>query len=474
MSAANLPVPGEIAAPEVPTSGIAPSGGSSPEAGGPGHIGGKSSVFKSLLGRGGQLALNVLTGVLTARMLKPAGRGELAAMILWPIFLSGAFTLGLPNALLYTLRSKRRRDATLITAAMLIAMLLSVLTAVLGILLLPHWLSHYPANIVRAAQWFMISTPATILLLVGRATWEARGRFGTSSASLVSASVMTLAGLLLLLGIHRLTPITAACTYVLAGLPPLVWIVISLRSELVLRAGEMADAVKDLLSYGLRSYGIDLCGSLSQYVDQALVLGMLMPSDMGTYTVALSLSRMINVVFTSTASVVFPKAMGLDAHGGLRLALRALVGSLAIAVPGAILLVLGSSLALRLLYGSTYAIASGLFRVLLVEALISGSVSVMSQPFMALGRPGTVTLLQVSGLAATVPLIFLLVPRMGPEGACYALLISACLRVALLRYCYNRSSVKKVSMLRLAWFEAKTLTHLFARYLQKDVTVTQP
>lgn len=420
-----------------------------------GQIQGSRSIFKALIGRSGTLAINTATGILTARALRPDGRGELAAMILWPIFLSGAFTLGLPNSLLYTLRIKRLPEAILVSTAMLIALLLSVITCILGFFLLPHWLVHYPAEVVRTAQWFMISTPATILLLVGRAAWEARGRFGTSAAALLTPSIVTLTGLILLLVTHHLTAITGAWTYVLAGIAPLVWIVVSLRSDFVLRWREMRGAASDLMSYGLRSYGIDLCGSLSQYVDQALVLGMLMPSQMGTYTVALSLSRMVNVIFTSVASVVFPKAMDLDVAGGFRLAIRAVLGSFAIAIPAAAVLAVGSSFALRLLYGPEYAVASGLLQVLLLEAIVSGAVNILSQPFMAQGKPGTVTILQVVGLATTVPLILVLVPRMGPEGACVSLLISACLRVVLLRYCYGKVAGQGVSLSRQSWEEAK-------------------
>lgn len=431
-----------------------------------GKQGGSRSVVKALIGRCGTLVLNVGTGILTARTLKPAGRGELAAMILWPIFLSGAFTLGLPSSLLYTLRQKRRPQKVLIATALLLALGLSVITCVLGIVLLPHWLTHYPPTVVRAAQWFMLSTPATIIALVGRSVWEANGRFGTSSAILIAPPAFIVVVLLVLLGTHHMTPTTAATTYVLSGIPPLIWILISLRKDLTTKLGEIGGATKDLMSYGLRSYGIDLCGSLSQYVDQALVLGMLAPSDMGTYTVALSLSRMVNVVFTATASVVFPKAIDCTPLRATQIALRALVGSLALAVPAAVVLILASGFSLRLLYGSEYTVASSLFKLLLLEALLSGSISVMSQPFMALGKPGTVTLLQITGLATAAPLIWFLVPRMGSKGACIALLGSACVRAILLQVCYQRLFAETISMRKEAWTEARSLATTYGRLVK--------
>jgi len=48
---------------------------------------------------------------------------------------------------------------------------------------------------------------------------------------------------------------------------------------------------------------------------------------------------------------------------------------------------------------------------------------------MALGRPGIVTALQVTGLLLTVPLVVLLTPRFGIVGAGLALLISTTTRL---------------------------------------------
>lgn len=428
------------------------------------------SVLKALLGRCGMLALNCGTGILTARVLRPEGRGELSAMILWPVFLSGAFSLGLPSALLYTMKRNRQHSGLMISTAVAIGVSLSFVTAMLGFLLLPHWLGHYRPEIVRMAQLFMISTPATILVLIGRSAWEAEGRFGTSSASYVAAPLTALAVLLILLSIHRLTPITAAWAYVLSGVPPLIWMCSSLRERFYFRFRAMRSSAKELMSYGLRSYGIDLCGTLSQYVDQALVLGLLTAPEMGVYTVTLSLSRLINVVFVSTSAVLFPKAMEHDVEGSCRLAMRALIGSLALAIPGAIALIWGSMLAIRTLYGPEYLIATGLFRILVLEALLSGSISVMSQPFMAMGKPGTVTMFQAGGLLASIPLICLFVPRWGADGAGVALLISACLRGALLRYGYYRILPNNTILVRPAWDETKQMARAYIAIARRALT----
>ena len=43
----------------------------------------------------------MLTGALAARLLGPDGRGQLAAIQMWPNFLAAIANLGLPEALVY-------------------------------------------------------------------------------------------------------------------------------------------------------------------------------------------------------------------------------------------------------------------------------------------------------------------------------------------------------------------------------------
>jgi Na+-driven multidrug efflux pump len=62
--------------------------------------------------------------------------------------------------------------------------------------------------------------------------------------------------------------------------------------------------------------------------------------------------------------------------------------------------------------GPSLRMTISLLRIRILEAVFSGMTTLMSQPFMALGRQGTVTLLQAVGFAAAIPLLFVLVLRL--------------------------------------------------------------
>ncbi len=267
----------------------------------------------------------------------------------------------------------------------------------------------------------------SILAAFGRSVLEAKGRFLASNLNLAGFSVMALVGIVGLVFSHRLETIPAGIIYAFSGLPGIVFLAV-IAAPILKWSGWQIVRARALLSYGLRSYGGDLCGVLTLYIDQALVITLLSPAKMGAYVVALNLSRIINVVQQSICVVLFPRSVGLPTDEVLLLNRRAMHASLVVsAICGGSVALLGSFL-LQLLYGREYLAAAGVFRVLLLEVVINGLVAVAAQAFMALDRPGTVTIQQVSGLILAVPLLMWLVPRFGLTGAGIAILLTTTAR----------------------------------------------
>ena len=376
--------------------------------------------------------INAATGIMTARLLLPAGRGELAAMILWSLFLAQLTTLGIPSSLVYFLRSRPDRRGDLITSGIVMAAVLGVITAVIGAVLMPEFLSKYPHWVIRDAQWLLVITPICSLTFVGRAILESHGEFAASNLAQSLSPLATLVALLVLVALHRVTVLGAGLCYIIAIFPVVGLLAVRVYPYFDPSARVTKAGCKLLLSYGVRSYWIDLLGTLSLQVDQVLVVSLLTASDMGLYVVMLSLSRMANVFQNAVTAVLFPKATGQSVERIRELTGRAARVSLTITACATFSIgVIGPTL-LRIFYGKDYTSAAGCLRILLLEVTLSGLVFILAQAFMALDRPGTVSILQGIGLGFSVPLMLILIPRFGITGAACALLISTTARLCFI------------------------------------------
>jgi O-antigen/teichoic acid export membrane protein len=390
---------------------------------------GMAATIQTIMTRFLILTTNVATGVITARTLAPVGRGEQAAITLWPQFLAFALTLGLPSALLYNLKRHPEKRSETFAAALLLGTGLGLFATLVGILFIPHWLSQYSPSVIRSAQLFMLTAPLSLLGVVFTAAFEANDDFTTANQVRYLSPFLTLIILLGLASTGMLTPVTAGIAYLLPGLPIALWMIQRLWRQYQPVWRNLLPTYRRLMGYGVRAYGIDLLGTLSGQIDQALVVGLLEPASMGMYAVALSLSRIILIVQGSVVTVLFPKAAARPVHEAVALtgqvARISLVFTLLVAIG---VMVLGPML-LRLLYGAEFLGSIPVFRLLLLEVSVGGTAWVLTQAFMALGQPGIATVLQAIGLGTSVPLMLMLIPHYGLVGAGFSLLCASSLRL---------------------------------------------
>jgi O-antigen/teichoic acid export membrane protein len=395
------------------------------------------ALLQTVVSKFGIMLLNAVTGVLTARMLLPQGRGELAAMTLWPIFLAFVTTLGLPSALIYFLARRSDKRTELIGNGLVMSFAFSTLSSILAALLLPMWLHHqYRAEEIHHAQWFLLLTPVFGVTQAGRAVLEATQNFTASNTLQVLSPITTLVGLLLLLATGHFSVFAAGLCYMAGAVPPAALLIVYLKPLMAQSWKLSLSTGKLLLSYGLRSYGVDLLGALSLQVDQVLVISLLAPRAMGLYGVILSVSRVFNVFQNSIVMVLFPKLTQRSPEEIVPLTAQAArLGNL-ITIGCAFLCGVAGPSILYLFYGSQYAMASTALRILLLEATLSGCVYILAQGFMASGRPGMIAMLEGTGLLCSVPLMLWLVPVYGLLGAAISLLISTSVRLALVYFGY--------------------------------------
>ena len=384
------------------------------------------------------VAVNTATGILTARTLQPQGRGEMAALILWPIFWSSALTLGLPSSLIFNLKRSPDRQSQLLGAALWLGFCLGVLAAIAGMVMMPILLSGYSPETILAARLIMLHTPLCLLILIARAALEARGDFRGSNLTWLVTPLLALAGLSVMAITGTLTPVRAALAYVFNGFPVYLWLAVRLWQLYRPSLRGWLYSSGELLRYGIRAYGVDLLAAMAQQIDQVMLVGLLAPAALGAYVVASSLARMLQLFQQAFVMVLFPKAASLGAEEVVALTGRAVRISTGLtALAGAVVALCGPWL-LGFLYGTEFIAASTLLRLLVLDATLTSATLVLGQAFMALGRPGVVTILQGAGLVLCAALMPVCIARFGLPGAGMALVCGSVVRLCLMLFSFPR------------------------------------
>jgi O-antigen/teichoic acid export membrane protein len=167
-----------------------------------------------------------------------------------------------------------------------------------------------------------------------------------------------------------------------------------------------------------------------------MVVGLLSEASFGLYAVALSGSRVLSVAGNSLNTVLTPAASSLDPAEAVALVSRSARIVFAVTLLAALAFVAALPVLVPLAFGEQYDSIVGITRLLTIAVVFGATTGTLTQAFMATGRPEIATILQCAGLCLTIPLMLLLIPRLGLTGAAYALDISNALRFAFVLASY--------------------------------------
>src|ERR1039458_3929627 len=172
--------------------------------------------------QGGLLALGVVTGVLSARLLGPAGRGELAAVTIWPLALVFLSSLGINQAIVYYTGKRAYSVSQIHTASLTVGIAQAIAVLAIGSILLPFSLRQYSSSVRMVGFLLLASTPALILSGYPASIFQGQGRPGLFNLIRTSASAFYCVGLVTLYLVHRTSLFTVvtvqAAGYLFAAL----------------------------------------------------------------------------------------------------------------------------------------------------------------------------------------------------------------------------------------------------------------
>ena len=359
----------------------------------------------------------VLQGIIIARLLGPLGRGQYAAVILWPSVFAAIGIFG-TNIALARAAAKTDRYDQVIRTSILLALITATLSSIACYLLLPQLLPQAEQQLLDLSRFFVIFIILNHLALNLIAVDQGAGNFKRFNFTRAVLNPVYVA-FLLVMWIYGVKEVKwAAIGLLVANL-----VVVLVRLGLVLRNMKLWGRLYSPIRAIKKSFRFGLAGAampLYLQADKAILLWLLGAENLGLYVVALSASAAIGSITNSAGMVSFTAAAQVQRGEGFEkiaktFRLSALLwlffgGILAFAMP----------LLLPLVYGGEFASAVNPARLLIIGSAFAGHANLLDQSMRGQGRAFVGLEGRISGLIVILTVGILSTRWLGLAGMCIA------------------------------------------------------
>ncbi|MHC4264373.1 MAG: lipopolysaccharide biosynthesis protein [Planctomycetota bacterium] len=416
-------------------------------------------------------ACTVLQGIIVARLLGPVGKGELAAIILWPTMFAAFGVAGIYIAL-GKISAKVDEYDSIVRSAILLAIITSAISSIVCYISIPWLIPEGESHLIPLARLFIIVIPLNRLIRNLIAVDQGCANFKHFNLIRATTNPVYIA-ILLCFWVVGIRSVGWFIIGLLVGhlAAVLLWVAIKVKRQNNLFVGKLFPILKILK----QSITFSLAGVfqlLYLHVDKILMLWLLGTRNLGLYTVALSASAVMGSITSSAGMVSFTIAAQNDEGKGFeQLAKTFRISVLLWMIFGGILAAI-MSLALPLVFGHDFAEAINPARMLIIGSAFAGLANMLEQAvrgqgkaFIGLeGRLAGLILMTISGIV--------LAKTLGLAGICLAYIIGqfACLAVLMWRTNHHYS-VKTVRPYLPQFNDINYLYHLcskrFINYIKR-------
>jgi O-antigen/teichoic acid export membrane protein len=361
------------------------------------------------------LLVNLLTGVLVARLLGTAGRGEIAAILTVTQMLGWFFSLGASQAAAFHIARNPSDGGRLITTWLSILLPVSLVAIAVGELLLPTLFDAQSAEALRYAQLFILAIAAYLVLdfmlgvLSGDHDFIALNVLKFSGPATIAVLYVT----------FWLTDSFTVETALIANVVATVAVTVATTIRAVARCGLRRPSRalgKSTVSYALRAHLGNIGGFMTARLDLMIIPAFLAASAVGLYSVATNVAAIIPTITGTFAIMVLPAAARAG-KASVRTVIRSLHVTLAISVAVAIVIGVLADILIRLVYGGAFGDSATALRILLPGVVIDAMAAVLWSGLLADGYPARAAAGGLAGLLVTIVGLILVLPDGGIEGA---------------------------------------------------------
>lgn len=331
------------------------------------------------------LGTNLVTGIIVARALGPAGRGEIAAILTLVFTATWLFSLGSMEALSYR-QSKQPRDAPQLIAMWLgVSAAMSLIAIGVAELIVPVLFSAQTDTAVDLARLYIPVVTFSLILTMFNGILLGDQDFLAYNVIRLLYPATVAVGYLGCLVAGELT-VEAALIVNAAGMA------IGCGAAIVRCVGRHGLArphralLRETLWYGVRAHGGSVAGFVNARLDLLILPAFLSAASVGLYSVATNVTSLIGTLTGTIAIFAMPVAARLQ-KGSARTVVRTLHATLAIGLTLGLALALLANVAVELLYGPEFGGAVTALRVMLPGEILDACSVVLWAGLLAANRP---------------------------------------------------------------------------------------
>jgi O-antigen/teichoic acid export membrane protein len=389
------------------------------------------------------LLTNLITGIIVARALGPAGRGELAATLLVAQIAAWIFSMGSAEAVSFH-QSRRPQDGSRLMSSWLLLLIpLTIAGIAVTELVLPAIFAAQTDEAIELARLYLVAIPLIAALQVFNGMLLGEQSFFFYNLTRFVYPVLTA----LAYAVCWATGIFSVELALIANVGALALALLLALQRLLRRHGLSRPdwrLLRRTLAYGLKAHAGATGSIVNARLDFLILPAFLSAASVGLYSVATNLSSIITTLTGTVAVMALPVAARRP--GSARtviLTLQAAIGiGIAIAIPLAAL----SPFALGLVYGADFEGASTSLRLLLPGTVLQAGALVLTSGLLAANRPLWVSAAILPAAALTIGGLLYFLPTGGIEAAAIVTSVVYAIQFVAMAFLYRRA-------LEISWLE---------------------
>lgn len=364
--------------------------------------------------------LGAVTGIILARLLDPAGKGELSAITTWPLTFTWMATLSLSLANIYFLVKKPELQDKLFSNSVLAAIVFSLVSFAILWFSIPLFLNQYPPDVVLASQLLSAIVFSGIFTDYLFSFLQVKGFYGWIASIRILSFVANLGTVLVfaLLSVRH-TIYIATGYFVVSNLVMILALGVCMVH---LRPHFRPDfsLFRQSISYSIKSHLGSFVGQFNARLDLWLVVIFLSPSEVGWYSIAITVTFVALSITDAFSYVMFPQIARQGQVKALETLFKTLTLTLVLQIFVCLIIAVVTPIGLPLVFGSSFSNSIVPVEILLVGIIFQSAAIIIIHGLQGLGFPLIGTISEIVSLVATCLGLLILLPLFGYIGAACA------------------------------------------------------